>query len=258
MPYAIDFTELKQRVSIEQAADMLGIKTTRSGGQRRGPCPICKSGGDRAFVITPARGLYYCFGTCGKGGDAITMAANVRGCSLREAAEFLSGKSGGSLPPAKRDDSRNDSPQPRGEQGFRPLDYIQATHEAVQALGVSPETAGHFGAGFAPKGIMRGRFAIPLHDPGGTLLAYTGRAVKDESPLLLFPNGFDPRTTIFNAHRIVEGDLFLVRDPLQVLTAFENAIENVVAFLTENVTALQLEQLAALMDERKCEHMEMF
>jgi len=38
----------------------------------------------------------------------------------------------------------------------------------------------------------------------------------------------------------------------------ESGIENVVAFLTENVTALQLEQLAALMDERKCENLEMF
>jgi hypothetical protein len=79
--------------------------------------------------------------------------------------------------------------------------------------------------------------------------------VKDESPLLPFPNGFDPRIAIFNANRIVEGDLFLVRDPLQVLTAHESGIENVVAFLTENVTALQL---AALMDERKCKHLEMF
>jgi hypothetical protein len=43
-----------------------------------------------------------------------------------------------------------------------------------------------------------------------------------------------------------------------VLTAHESGIENVVAFLTENVTALQLEQLAALMDERRCEHMEIF
>jgi hypothetical protein len=144
------------------------------------------------------------------------------------------------------------------EKGLKPLDYLQTTHEAVQASGVSRETAAHFGAGFAPKGIMRGRFAIPVHDPSGVLLAYCGRAVNDESPLLLFPNGFDPRTTIFNAHRIVEGDLFLVRDPLQVLTAHENGIENVVAFLNENVTALQLEQLATLMDERKCEHMEMF
>src|SRR5271156_6348382 len=112
MSYAIDFTELKQRVSIEQAADMLGIKTTKSGAQRRGTCPICKAGGDRAFVITPAKGLYYCFGTCSKGGDAITMTANVRGCSLREAAEFLAGKSGGGSPLERGNGSRNDSPQP--------------------------------------------------------------------------------------------------------------------------------------------------
>ena len=31
MPHAIDFTELKQRVSIERAAEMLGIKTIKSG-----------------------------------------------------------------------------------------------------------------------------------------------------------------------------------------------------------------------------------
>lgn len=258
MSHAIDFGELKQRVSIERAAEMLGIKLTKSGPQLRGSCPICKAGGDRAFVITPAKGLYFCFGACGKGGDAITMAANVRGCSLREAAEFLAGKEGARAAPAKGDSSRNDSPQPVTEKGFRPLDYLQASHETVQALGVSAETCAEFGAGFAPKGIMRGRFAIPIHDRAGALLAYGGRAVKDESPSLIFPNGFDPRGAIFNAHRIVEGDLFLVRDPLQVLTAHESGVENVVAFLTETATAQQLEQLAALMDERKCEHLEVF
>ena len=35
-------------------------------------------------------------------------------------------------------------------------------------------------------------------------------------------------------------------------------MENVAVFLTETVTAQQLEQLAALMDDRKCEHLEMF
>src|ERR1700676_3650317 len=99
---------------------------------------------------------------------------------------------------------------------------------------------------------------FPFMTTAGILLAYCGRAVKDESPLLLFPNGFDPRVAIFNANHIVEGDLFLVRDPLQVLTAHESGIENVVAFLTENATALQLEQVAALMDERKCDHLEVF
>jgi DNA primase len=258
MSNAIDFIELKQRIGIDRAADMLGIRLAKSGPQLRGQCPICKAGGDRAFVVTPAKGLYYCFGTCGKGGDAITMAANVRNCSLREAAEFLSGKGTATSASSKGDSSRNDPPQPMTEKGLRPLDYLQASHEAVQALGVSSETCAHFGAGFAPKGIMRGRLAIPIHDRVGTLLAYCGRTTKDESPALLFPNGFDPRGVIFNARRIVEGDLFLVRDPLQVLTAHANGIENVVAFLTENVTALQLEQLAALMDERKCERLEVF
>jgi DNA primase len=258
MSHAIDFAELKQQVTIERAAEMLGIKLKKSGSQLRGSCPICNDGGDRVFVITPTKGLYYCFGKCGKGGDAITLAANVRKCSLREAAEFLAGKSGVSTTPLRGDGSRNDSPQPMTEKGLRPLDYLQASHEAVQALGVSPETCVQFGAGFAPKGIMRGRFAIPIHDRAGTLLAYCGRALKDESPSLIFPNGFDPRGAIFNAHRIIEGDLFLVRDPLLALTAHDSGIENVVAFLTENVTALQLEQLAALMDERKCENLEMF
>ena len=64
MSHAIDFTELKQRVSIDRAAEMLGIKLAKSGPHLRGPCPICKAGGDRAFLITPAKGLYYCFGTC--------------------------------------------------------------------------------------------------------------------------------------------------------------------------------------------------
>ena len=50
---------------------MLGIKLKKSGPQLRGQCPICKDNSDRAFVITPAKGLYYCFGKCGKGGDAI-------------------------------------------------------------------------------------------------------------------------------------------------------------------------------------------
>jgi hypothetical protein len=36
----------------------------------------------------------------------------------------------------------------------------------------------HFGAGFPAKGIMRGRFAIPVQDPPpGILLAYRGRAM---------------------------------------------------------------------------------
>ena len=49
-----------------------------------------------------------------------------------------------------------------------------------------------------------------------------------------------------------------MRDPLQVLAAHESGIDNVVAFLTESITAQQLEMLATLMDEKQCETIELF
>ena len=69
--------------------------------------------------------------------------------------------------------------------------------------------------------------------------------------------GFDPHSVIFGAHKVQAGELYLVRDPLQVLTAYEAGVENVVAFLT-TITAQQLEQLASLMDEKKVETVELF
>jgi len=81
--------------------------------------------------------------------------------------------------------------------------------------------------------------------------------VKSEITTLSFPNGFDPHSVIFGAHKVQAGELYLVRDPLQVLTAYEAGVENVVAFLT-TITAQQLEQLASLMDEKKVETVELF
>jgi hypothetical protein len=43
---------------------------------------------------------------------------------------FLDGKGGGGMTPANGDSSRNNSPQPKTENGLRPLDYLQASHEA--------------------------------------------------------------------------------------------------------------------------------
>ena len=50
-----------------------------------------------------------------------------------------------------------------------------------------------------------------------------------------------------------EGELILVGDPLDVLKAYDNGIENVVSFLTEGVSNAQLQYLSALMDEAHIE-----
>ena len=63
---------------------------------------------------------------------------------------------------------------------LEPLNYLNPSHVTLEALGLSEDTCSHFGAGYAPKGILRGRLAIPIHDPSGELIAYCGRAVKDD------------------------------------------------------------------------------
>src|SRR5688572_25886839 len=98
---------------------------------------------------------------------------------------------------------------------------------------------------------------MPLHDRDGNVVCYCGRSLKGESTLLTFPNGVSPHEHIFNAHAVKEGELYLVREPLQVLQAVENGVDNVVCFLTP-ITPQQLEMLAALCDARKCETVEPF
>ena len=61
MPF-IDFAELKGRVHIEDVAQMLALDLRPHGPQLRGSCPTCRSGGDRALVVTPAKQAFYCFG----------------------------------------------------------------------------------------------------------------------------------------------------------------------------------------------------
>ena len=92
----------------------------------------------------------------------------------------------------------------------------------------------------------------------GALLAHCGRSVKDESPSLMFPNGFDPR--VRSSTRIAPSrticSLCAIRSTRSQRMNMASRTSSY--FLTENVLALQPEQLAALMGERKCKNSEMF
>jgi phage/plasmid primase-like uncharacterized protein len=78
----IDFQELKERVSLDQVAHMLGLKL-KAG---RTTCPACK-GDDRSLAVTSSKG-FYCYKSQ-KGGDQIALVAHVRDCGMKEAAEII-------------------------------------------------------------------------------------------------------------------------------------------------------------------------
>jgi hypothetical protein len=251
----IDFAALKQRISIHQVAQMLQLQMRQKGEQLRSPCPACKAGGERAIVITPAKNIYYCFSQK-KGGDQIALAAHVLGISPREAAERIQAHYGTDILPVppKAEPAVAAAPQA----GLKALDYLLPSHEACVFLGIEETAATALGIGYAPRGTMRGRVCVPIHSPDGTLLAYCGIASDEKTqPKFLYPSNFDPNSTIWNLHRIGEGDLFVCKDILQAILAYQSGLENVVAYLTESLKPVQLEQLAAAMDARHCESAEL-
>lgn len=256
----IDFNEIKRRVSLSQCITMLGLQMKHTGGQYRSACPV-HGGGERTLVVTPNRG-FYCFGEK-KGGDQIALVAHVKQVSNREAAEAICLHYGLDLLPEPKEQptkaAQPPAPAAKGNRAFDPAAYaarLDPAHEKLAALGISPETFKLFGAGFASGGVNRGRLAMPLHDRAGNFVCYFGRALSGESPPLMFPNGTDT-SHLFNAHKAREGELYLVRDPVEALQAYEAGVENVVAFLAP-ITAGMLEQLASLMDERHCETVELY
>jgi DNA primase len=262
MPF-VDFAELKTRVSIEQAAQMLQLTLTPHGSQYRGACPACKAGGDRALIVTPAKGLFYCFSKK-IGGDAIALTAHVRGTSVKEAADELSRAFGtvqnSTSTVSKKRATAPQAPEARKQPAFDPEAYaarLDASHASLAPLGLSAETLKAWKAGYSNSGTNRGRLAIALHDRDGNILGFVGRSLNDEQPALTIPNGINPQEIIFGGDRVEQGTLYLVRDVMDVLKAHESGVSNCVCFLTD-ITALQVEMLAALMGNRHCDTVELF
>jgi DNA primase len=262
MPF-VDFAELKTRVSIEQALQMLGLNLVPHGSQHRGPCPVCKSGGARALVVTPAKDLFYCF-AAKIGGDVIALTAHIRGTTVKDAAEELN-RAFGTVQNSTGTVSKLRATAPQAQEArkqpaFDPEAYaarLDASHAYLAPRGISAETLKAWKAGYSNAGTNRGRLAIALHDRDGNVLGFAGRALGGEQPLLTIPNGVNPQEIIFGAERVTQGTLYLVRDVVEVLRAHENGVTNCVSFLTE-ISCLQIEMLSALMATRRCDTLELF
>ncbi|MFS4438611.1 CHC2 zinc finger domain-containing protein [Paracoccaceae bacterium GXU_MW_L88] len=161
----LNFDEIKNSYAIEDVAQLLSLKLTKSGNSLRGKCPVCESSGDRNLVITPSKKVYYCFSDQ-KGGDVIALVAHINGIGVKEAAQWLTGDNS----PNNKLSTKDTPPS----EGFKPLQYLQHEHDAVIALGFEPEDAQRLGIGYAPRGVLRGTVAVPVRLEDGTMVGYIG------------------------------------------------------------------------------------
>ena len=173
MPF-LDFEAIKADYPINRVVDIFKLELRMRGEQWRGKCPVCEGGSERNLVITPSKGVYYCFSD-EKGGDQLALISHMRGCSAKEAAEWLAGDA----------PQRSTAPKEKKQEasdGFKPLDYLEADHDAVLALGFDPDVALALGIGYAKRGILKGTVAVPLRRDDGSISGYIGLTEIEKLP----------------------------------------------------------------------------
>jgi hypothetical protein len=127
-------------------------------------------------------GSWYCHHDH-EGGDCIKLYAHITSVDNYDAATALQQHFIG-----KSVDAPTHS-QPLPEKGMKRLDYLSTEHEAVELFGLPPEVCKALGIGYAAKGTMNRRIAVPLIDKRGELVGYFGIATKpDQVPLLKLPD----------------------------------------------------------------------
>lgn len=134
------------------------------GGNLKGLCPFHDEKSP-SFNVTPARGLFHCFG-CQAGGDVIKFVQDVEHLDFTDAVERLAARAGVQL--RYVDGGPNTSHQHRGERqrlldahreaaAFYALQLAQAAEaeparEFLRGRGFDLTMAARYGCGYAPSG----------------------------------------------------------------------------------------------------------
>lgn len=173
----IDFAALKEAVSIEEVADLLGLSLKKNGTQYRCECPV-HGGGERGVVITPSKNLYYCFSSK-DGGDQLALYAHVNQIEVKKAAEEIAAQMGNgttSQPSSTVNRStsspfitdRTPAPQPPV---FDPEKFRQRLtwHDEMAKMGLTPEIAESLQCGYHPQ---RKRIYFALRYPNGEIAGF--------------------------------------------------------------------------------------
>ena len=252
-----EIAKIKGSVDCLAYAEHLGIDLKRVGSRFRAHCPFHEDG-TPSFYIHPESQSFYCFG-CGKHGDVITLARELKNLSFSQALEDIASHGGTSnqqqsvtahpKPGSDRKDYDITDLEPVVAQYHQSLASNKKAREYLASRGISDKTVGHFEIGYCdgnslPKesglsekllniGLLNkygqeyylGRITIPVRNQSGKLSQLYGRRIQD-GPV----NHFYLRTThttVFNPGALNNRELHLCESIIDTLTLYSHGIENV-------------------------------
>lgn len=275
----IDFKALRAELDFGQVLEHYGVKLKCKGKQHHGFCPLPNHNGKRnspSFSANLERGIFQCFG-CGAKGNVLEFAVLMEkadpkdGSALREVAVKLQQQfcSDAKPVPEVKEPPQEKLVLKTCESAVvinPPLDFelkgLNPEHPYLAGRGLTPETIRLFGLGFCPRGMLKNRIAIPLHDAEGALIGYAGRLVDDKSigednPRYRFPGTrehdgakLEFRKTLFlyNGFRIKTpvDDLIVVEGFMSVWWLTQHGLSSVVATMGSDCSEKQVELILSL------------
>lgn len=249
----IDFAYVKEHANFEAVLAHFNIKTVGSGGEVRALCPFHEER-KPSLSINLEKKVFHCFGCEAKGnilefvrmmeGENLRQAAVVLAdccdIDLCEKTEQHGGREEGSEMPAqtrkrgrrgqgarKEAKATSDRSRPAKRQSRtkgkdeagenEPLTFtlkLEPEHPYGKERDLSSSIVEHFEMGYCSRGMMKGRWCIPIHDVSGEVVAYVGRWADRELPddveKYMLPPKFRKSDVLFNLHRLSETEHVVV------------------------------------------------
>lgn len=292
--------EVRSRLNIE---DVIGeyVQLKRAGRNFKGLSPFTQER-TPSFVVSPDKQIWHDFSS-NRGGDVFSFVMEVEGMDFRACLEHLARKAGVDLSLYQSGGDRRLAEQKRQLLRLHDLAtrYYQAslvrnTHAVEYVFGkrkLSREVVTDFRIGYAPdsgqalvdflrkKGfsaddmkrggvvnrygtdLFRGRMTVPLMDPAGQVIGFTGRILTDEPGAPKYLN--TPQTLLYDKSRHVfglaqakeairaAGHVVLVEGNLDVVSSHQAGVRQVVATAGTAMTEYHLNALKRLTsDIRLC------
>lgn len=155
-----DVALVRERVRVDAVIGEVVTLRSAGAGSLKGLCPFHDERSP-SFHVTPARGLYYCFG-CGEGGDVVDFLMNHDHLTFTEAIEKLADRAGVTLRyedgagPSRTGPNRTRLAQANkvaASYFVKALDAPEAQvgRQFLAERGFDGAAAEHFGVGFAPR-----------------------------------------------------------------------------------------------------------
>ena len=229
---------IKDRLSI---TDVVGayVKLEKAGANLKGLCPFHQEKSP-SFMVSPARGSYYCFG-CGAKGDIFSFVEQFEGLDFMGALKVLADRAGVEI---KKEDP---SAKTERERLFKIMEFAslfyhkglsesESAKEYLKKRGVEVQTIRAWRLGYAvsewralygyliSKGFtaeemlkaglvkpaengfydtFRSRIMFPIANIGGRVVAFSGRIFPVDDEVAKYLNS--PETALFNKSSVLYG-----------------------------------------------------